>query len=169
MKYFYREIGEGDWMECDKEWYAYCVTSPLHDYKTEGREVIKDTLFMQELSLVAFANSLGFYMVQNSRGVRFFADASDVKISFDRMIEWHNGVIRGRGFWRQTARDIANWVSQIASRRITEEELSKAYGERLVYEIKYKYSKKKACWIKQYDTDNIIKYTERGRANYNIK
>ncbi len=131
--------------------------------------MIKDTLFIQELSLVAFANSLGFYMVQNERGLRYFDDARGVKVSFDRMIEWHNGVIRGRSFWRQTFRDVANWLSQVACRRITEEELIKAYGERLVYEIKYKYSKKKARWVKQYDTDNIIKYTERGRANYGIK
>ncbi|WBU77157.1 hypothetical protein NOELLE_173 [Vibrio phage Noelle] len=131
--------------------------------------MIKDTLFIQELSLVAFANSLGFYMVQNERGLRFFADARDVKVSMTRMIEWHNGVVRGRGFWCMSLANIADWVSQVACRRITEEELSKAYGERLVYEIKYKYSKKKARWVKQYDTDNIIKYTERGRANYGIK
>ncbi|WBU76588.1 hypothetical protein CHLORIS_179 [Vibrio phage Chloris] len=131
--------------------------------------MIKDTLFIQELSLVAFANSLGFYMVQNERGLRYFADARDVKVSMTRMIEWHNGVVRGRGFWRTSLANISNWISQVACRRITEEELTKAYGERLVYEIKYKYSKKKARWVKQYDTDNIIKYTERGSANYGIK
>lgn len=131
--------------------------------------MIKDTLFMQELSLVAFANSIGFYMVQNERGLRFFADARDVKVSMTRMIEWHNGTFRNRGFWHSTLADVARFISEGIKREITAVELDKAYKERLVYEIKYKYSKKKAKWIKQYDTDNIVKYTERGRANYGIK
>lgn len=29
--YFWREIGESDWMECGKDWYWKCVDSPEHD------------------------------------------------------------------------------------------------------------------------------------------
>ena len=31
MKYQYREIGEGGWMDCSREWYEYCQNSPEHD------------------------------------------------------------------------------------------------------------------------------------------
>lgn len=31
--YFWREIGETDWMECRKDWYWKCVNSPEHDTK----------------------------------------------------------------------------------------------------------------------------------------
>lgn len=31
--YFWKEIGETDWMECGKDWYWKCVDSPEHDTK----------------------------------------------------------------------------------------------------------------------------------------
>lgn len=31
--YFWKEIGETDWMECHKDWYLKCVDSPEHDTK----------------------------------------------------------------------------------------------------------------------------------------
>ncbi len=129
--------------------------------------MIKDTLFIQEISLVAFANALGFYMVQNERGLRYFADAREVKVSMERMIEWHNGTLRGRAYWHTSREEMARIMSQAASREITEQQLQDAYDQRLVYEIKFKYSKKKAMWVKQYQSDHIVKFTELGRANYN--
>lgn len=131
--------------------------------------ILKDTLNIQELSLVGFANALGFYMVQNERGLRYFEDARGVLVSMSRMVEWHNGNIRGRGYWHMTFANVAQFISEVAKREITVQELTHAYTQRLVYEIKYKYSKKQAKWIKQYDSDNIVKYTEVGRASYGIK
>ena len=31
VAYQCREIGEGDWADCDKKWFDYCERSPLHD------------------------------------------------------------------------------------------------------------------------------------------
>lgn len=31
MKYYYREIGETDWIQCDLKWFKYCEKSPEHD------------------------------------------------------------------------------------------------------------------------------------------
>ena len=33
VKYYYREIGEGGWYECDKNWYDYASKSPELDTK----------------------------------------------------------------------------------------------------------------------------------------
>ena len=33
MKYYFREIGDGGWIECSKSFYDYAKTSPELDYK----------------------------------------------------------------------------------------------------------------------------------------
>ena len=31
IRYQCREIGETNWMDCDKNWFDHCQNSPLHD------------------------------------------------------------------------------------------------------------------------------------------
>jgi hypothetical protein len=34
MQRQYREMGEGDWVDCSEDWFDYCRESPSHDTRT---------------------------------------------------------------------------------------------------------------------------------------
>jgi hypothetical protein len=41
MKFQYREIGCGDWMDCSQHWYDHCQKSPLYDTRVVAADALE--------------------------------------------------------------------------------------------------------------------------------